>query len=204
MSSERSNRIPRGNDHTTDCIEIMLLPSGTASYSEDATWGYRRAPFMGEWTTGSGGPTPTMPPSPAKGGDISAPTQQPEAPKRFEVWYQQAPQATGASPEPVPTPPQPTSSTQQLPQVTPAGTRSASRKQAPTMTSTSESSPEPPPPASPVSLLKAPVASASSQAIPAPQPPLPPLSERQEAPVARASSEAVPKPMSSRRGYRRQ
>ena len=90
--------------------------------------------------------------------------------------------------------PQPTSSAQQLPRVTPAVTRSASRKQAPTMTSTSESSTEPPQPASPVSLPKAPVASASSQTVPAPQPPLLPSSEQQEAPVASEPSEAVPAP----------
>ena len=74
-----------GNDHASDCSKIMLSPSSTASYCTDVMWGYRRAPVMGEWTTGSGGATPTVPPSPAKGRDVSAPTHQPEAPKGFEV-----------------------------------------------------------------------------------------------------------------------
>lgn len=57
-----------GNDHTSDCSKIMLSPSGIASYSTDVTWGYRRAPFMGEWTTPRGGTAMAGPPSLPWGG----------------------------------------------------------------------------------------------------------------------------------------
>lgn len=36
-------------------------------------------------------------PSPAQGGAVSTPAQQPEAPWGFEVWYQPSPPVTGAS-----------------------------------------------------------------------------------------------------------
>ena len=64
---ERCFYLKSGNDRATDYSNIMLAPSGTASYYADVRWGYRHAPFLGEWTTGSGEPTPTAPPSPAKG-----------------------------------------------------------------------------------------------------------------------------------------
>ena len=204
---ERCLHLNSGNDHATDCSKIMLSPSGTAGYPTDVTWGYWRAPYTGEWTTGSGGATPTAPPSPAKGGDVSTPTQKPEALQGFEVWYQQAPQANGATPVHVSSPPQPASSAQQRPRVTPAVSRSASRQHEPFMTSTWASyptppprvssmlqrqealepgaSPEPLPPASPVSLPEAPVAGASLD------PPLLPSWEGQEVQGASASPDPV-------------
>ena len=75
-----------GNDHASDCCKIILSRSGAASYSTDVTWGYRRAPFVGEWTTGSGGAAMAAPsPPPAKGRSAIAPAQEPEVPQGFEV-----------------------------------------------------------------------------------------------------------------------
>lgn len=63
-----------GKDHASDFRKIILSPSATASYSADVTWGYRRAPFVGEWTTGSGGVAMTAPSPPAKGGGYQCPS----------------------------------------------------------------------------------------------------------------------------------
>ena len=86
-----------GNDHASDCSKIMLSPSGIASYSTDVTWGYRRAPF-------GGGTAIAGSPSPAKGGAVSDPAQQSQAPRGFEVWYQPSTPSTGVTPESSPTP----------------------------------------------------------------------------------------------------
>ena len=63
-----------GNHHAKDCSKIMLSPSGTASYSTDVTWGYRRAPLLGEQTRDS------RVPSQVNAGAVSASAQQPEVP----------------------------------------------------------------------------------------------------------------------------
>ena len=39
-----------GNDHASDCDKVML-ESGIASYTTNATYAYRRAPFVGQNTT---------------------------------------------------------------------------------------------------------------------------------------------------------
>ena len=80
---ERCFYLNSGKDHATECSKIMLSPSGTASCSTDVTWGYRRAPFMGEWSTGSGGATATAPPSPAKGGGCQYPNPSTRSAERF-------------------------------------------------------------------------------------------------------------------------
>ena len=75
-----------GNDHASSCFKAMLSRSGAGSYSTDVTWGYRRALFVGEWTTGSGGATMAAPsPPPAKGRNASASAQEPEVPQGLEV-----------------------------------------------------------------------------------------------------------------------
>ena len=86
-----------GNDHASDCSIIMLSPSGIASCSTDVKWDYRRAPF-------GGGTAMAGSPSLAKGGAVSDPAQQPQAPRGFEVWYQPSMPSTGVTPESSPTP----------------------------------------------------------------------------------------------------
>ena len=51
---ERCFLLNSGNNHSSTTDKI-LLPSGIASYSVDATWGYRRQPFVGELPTWGGG-----------------------------------------------------------------------------------------------------------------------------------------------------
>lgn len=74
-----------GNDYASDCSNIIMSPSGVVGYSSYMMWGYRRVPFMGEWTTASGETGMAGQPPPEKRGSDSAPAQQPEAPRGFEV-----------------------------------------------------------------------------------------------------------------------
>ena len=45
-----------GNDHASDCDKVML-ESGIASYTTNATYAYRRAPFVGQQVTSETGPS---------------------------------------------------------------------------------------------------------------------------------------------------
>ncbi|CAB1119977.1 unnamed protein product [Ectocarpus sp. CCAP 1310/34] len=51
---ERCFYLNTGNNHSSTTHKI-LLSSGVCSYSADVTWGYRRAPFVGEVPTWGGG-----------------------------------------------------------------------------------------------------------------------------------------------------
>ena len=53
-----------GNDHDSDC-DKMMLASGIASYTTNATYAYRRAPFIGQQVTFGNGAIRAPSPPPA-------------------------------------------------------------------------------------------------------------------------------------------
>ena len=74
--------------HACDCSDIILPSIVVGASSSDVTCDYRRESFLAERITGSDVAGMPGPLSPGKGGTGSSPAQQPEAPHRFEVWYQ--------------------------------------------------------------------------------------------------------------------